>query len=114
MKMTLGIVLVSFCLLFGGTAIAADQNELPPILASLDHSENVILLDDHSMKQIKGEGITHPSWRDSIRGFLRDPRGTIKKHIPVIRKGIDEIKKRKAVKRKRIRTWLRLRFSPPS
>ena len=111
MKMTLGIVLVSFCLLFGGTAIAADQNELPPILASLDHSENVILLNDHSMAQIAGTSFDHPDLRTSI-GVLKEKglRFVIGIHVAKIKERVKAIKQRKAAKRVKIRNWLRGRF----
>ena len=104
MKMTLGIVLVSFCLLFGGTAIAADQNELPPILASLDHSEDVILLDDHSMKEIQGTSFV--SWRDAIKARLAPKVTKIKRVVRVVKQKKDQI-------RRRVIRWFRARLAPP-
>ena len=80
------IVIISIVfLLFGGTAIASDQNQLPEIYASLSGSEDVVTLNNQHMQQIEGTfflPMGHPSLRDSIRGFLADPVGTIEAHLP--------------------------------
>ncbi|MFO7738822.1 MAG: hypothetical protein R6V46_10135 [Desulfatiglandaceae bacterium] len=84
MKTTVGLLCICVCVMLGGTAVAADQDQVPDILASLSQSESVIVLDDQHLGQIEGTfflGGSHPGLISSICGFLKDPCGTIGLHL---------------------------------
>jgi hypothetical protein len=93
MKKFVGGILIAVCLVWTGTVMAADQNNAPAILTSLQNSENVVALDDKSMDQIQGtffclpEG--HPTFGEAVCMLLKVPedgrldaiRCTFYKHV---------------------------------
>jgi len=83
MKTTLGLLCICVCVMLGGTAVAADQDQVPDILASLSNSDGVMVLDDQQLGQIEGTFFLrgHPGLVASLCGFFRDPCGTIGLHL---------------------------------
>lgn len=83
MRTIVGLLLICLCVMLGGTAVAADQDQVPDILASLSNSDGVIVLDDQQLGQIEGTFFLsgHPGLVRSLCGFFRDPCGTIGLHL---------------------------------